>query len=356
MPATTSPWRPRWPPRWSTSCGWARTPPTPTARASAASPWTIDRDDAAARRCVAQLRALESRLPRRGHHHRSRSRPHGALYEEVAKGGAVYEAFRDAVRDSVAATPRSGAAVGLPRHGDGAARRHDRVRGGVLRPCLPARRRAGRPGHGPARSSTTRRRRRPRRSAWPAARWWPTTAASSRCGWTRCASTATRPARWPSRTAVRQALADVRHRRGRPGTCMTRSVPVGEVRPLGDRAFLIGVADAAAARAARRRAHRRAGRPVLRSRWCAASPRCGRRTGRCRARRSTRWPPPWPAPWARARPTPDPGPAECDGGRGRLVTVPCAFDGPDLAEVAAATGCRPPRWWPRSPPARSPSP
>lgn len=27
-------------------------------------------------------------------------KPHGALYEEVAKGGAVYEAFRDAVRDS----------------------------------------------------------------------------------------------------------------------------------------------------------------------------------------------------------------------------------------------------------------
>ena len=29
---------------------------------------------------------------------------------------------------------------------------------------------------------------------------------------------------------------------------MTRSIPVGEVRPLGDRAFLIGVADAAAGR------------------------------------------------------------------------------------------------------------
>ncbi len=27
-------------------------------------------------------------------------KPHGALYEEVAKGGAVYEAFRDAVQDS----------------------------------------------------------------------------------------------------------------------------------------------------------------------------------------------------------------------------------------------------------------
>jgi UPF0271 protein len=26
---------------------------------------------------------------------------HGALYEEVAKGGAVYETFRDAVRDSI---------------------------------------------------------------------------------------------------------------------------------------------------------------------------------------------------------------------------------------------------------------
>jgi 5-oxoprolinase (ATP-hydrolysing) subunit A len=28
-------------------------------------------------------------------------KPHGALYEEVAKGGAIYETFRDAVRDSV---------------------------------------------------------------------------------------------------------------------------------------------------------------------------------------------------------------------------------------------------------------
>ena len=28
-------------------------------------------------------------------------KPHGALYEEVAKGGAVYETFRDAVRDAV---------------------------------------------------------------------------------------------------------------------------------------------------------------------------------------------------------------------------------------------------------------
>ena len=35
---------------------------------------------------------------------------HGALYEEVAKGGALYETFRDAVRDSVG----SGAALVLP--------------------------------------------------------------------------------------------------------------------------------------------------------------------------------------------------------------------------------------------------
>ncbi len=31
-------------------------------------------------------------------------KPHGALYEEVAKGGAVYEAVRDAVRDSCGAS------------------------------------------------------------------------------------------------------------------------------------------------------------------------------------------------------------------------------------------------------------
>ena len=63
-------------------------------------PMEIDRERAAARRCAEQLRALDARLPRRGHRPWRRSRPHGALYEEVAKGGAVYETFRDAVRDS----------------------------------------------------------------------------------------------------------------------------------------------------------------------------------------------------------------------------------------------------------------
>ena len=48
---------------------------------------------------------------------------HGALYGEVAKGGAIYETLRDAVRDSCGERRRARAPVGLPRHGDDVARR-----------------------------------------------------------------------------------------------------------------------------------------------------------------------------------------------------------------------------------------
>jgi 5-oxoprolinase (ATP-hydrolysing) subunit A len=47
-----------------------------------------------------QLRSLD-RICRSAGTVVSSVKPHGALYEEVAKGGAVYETFRDAVRDSV---------------------------------------------------------------------------------------------------------------------------------------------------------------------------------------------------------------------------------------------------------------
>ena len=44
-------------------------------------------------------------------------------------------------------------------------------------------------------------------------------------------------------TAVRRVLTDAQHRRGCSRIRVNRSVPQGTVRPLGDRAFLIGVAD-----------------------------------------------------------------------------------------------------------------
>ena len=73
---------------------------------------------------------------------------HGALYAEVAKGGAIYETLRDVVRDGWGDGTDAGAAVGVPRHGDGPARRGAGVRGGVLRPGLPPRREPGRARHG----------------------------------------------------------------------------------------------------------------------------------------------------------------------------------------------------------------
>jgi 5-oxoprolinase (ATP-hydrolysing) subunit A len=56
-----------------------------------------------------QLRALD-RVCRAADTAIDSVKAHGALYEEVAKGGAVYETFRDAVRDSVG----TGATLVLP--------------------------------------------------------------------------------------------------------------------------------------------------------------------------------------------------------------------------------------------------
>jgi UPF0271 protein len=50
-----------------------------------------------------QLRALD-RVCRSAGTTMESVKPHGALYEEVAKGGAVYEAVRDAVRDACSAS------------------------------------------------------------------------------------------------------------------------------------------------------------------------------------------------------------------------------------------------------------
>jgi UPF0271 protein len=64
-------------------------------------PMEIDRGDLG-ESLSEQLRAL-GRVCRSAGTAIDSVKAHGALYEEVAKGGAVYETFRDAVRDSVGA-------------------------------------------------------------------------------------------------------------------------------------------------------------------------------------------------------------------------------------------------------------
>ncbi len=115
---------------------------------------------------------------------------------------------------------------------------------------------------------------------------------------------------------------------------MTRSVPIGEVRPLGDRAFLIGVADAAAGRGLAR-----ALETVLAG---VADVVCGAATVMVGD-------PDPDADLRSVRATAEEVLAERTGGAaphdpvapGRLMTVPCRFDGPDLEEVAALARCRP---------------
>ena len=89
---------------------------------------------------------------------------HGALYEEVAKGGAVYETFRDAVRDSVgeyaALVLPSGCRAMAMVLRDGMAAREE----GFCDRAYRRRRRAGRPG-GAGRGLADPEWRRPRRSS-----------------------------------------------------------------------------------------------------------------------------------------------------------------------------------------------
>ena len=225
MPATRRPWRPRWPPPSSTRCGSGPTPPIPTGRGSGAARWrstgASSRDSlarAAARRLDRVCRSAGTTI--------ESVKPHGALYEEVAKGGAIYETLRDAVRD---------------RCGDGTRWSCRRVAAPWRWPCATACRRARR-GSATGRTATT--------AAW---------------------SSAARPARSSAtpRTAAAQALSLARgavvandgsvltlwvdtlcvhgdaagrsghrhggapcaggrgHRRGRAGACMTRSSPSG---------------------------------------------------------------------------------------------------------------------------------
>ncbi len=115
---------------------------------------------------------------------------------------------------------------------------------------------------------------------------------------------------------------------------MTRSIPVGEVRPLGDRAFLIGVADAAAGRVLARALQG----PLA----GVADVVCGAATVMVGAADPD-------ADLRSVRATAEEVLADGTGGAaphdpvapGRLVTVPCRFDGPDLEEVAALARCRP---------------
>ena len=79
------------------ACGSVPTPPIPTARASAAGPWRSTGTSSRAS-LGEQLRAL-GRVCRAAGTAIESVKPHGALYEEVAKGGAIYETFRDAVRE-----------------------------------------------------------------------------------------------------------------------------------------------------------------------------------------------------------------------------------------------------------------
>ena len=115
---------------------------------------------------------------------------------------------------------------------------------------------------------------------------------------------------------------------------MTPSVPVGAARHLGDRAFLIGVADAAAA-------HRLA-QELTATLGDEAEVVSGAATVMVHATDADAALAPMgqiaraaQADLARRDPATDQAP------QGRLVTIPCRFDGPDLHEVAALASCRP---------------
>jgi KipI family sensor histidine kinase inhibitor len=114
---------------------------------------------------------------------------------------------------------------------------------------------------------------------------------------------------------------------------MTPSVPEGELRRLGDRAFLIGVADAAAARllaAALAAALAEDGEVVS-----------GAATVLVRAVDADAELEPLLTTADAVRTGFGRGPSAEPVHSGRLVTIPCRFDGPDLPEVAALAGCRP---------------
>ena len=121
---------------------------------------------------------------------------------------------------------------------------------------------------------------------------------------------------------------------------MTPSIPVGEVRLLGDRAFLIGVADAVAARAlageltvaladagdAAGGAEVVCGSATVLVHATAAGTELGSLLTLAKTVRDDL-----------SGRDPSTPPVGTPG----VVTIPCRFDGPDLDEVAALAGCRP---------------
>ncbi len=116
---------------------------------------------------------------------------------------------------------------------------------------------------------------------------------------------------------------------------MKRSVPVGEVRRLGDRAFLIDSADPASGRALARTLE-------------AALAESGEVEVVCGFATVAVLVPDLAAELEAVRAVAQEVVAACaardDGDgepAGRLVTIPCSFDGPDLPEVAALAGCDP---------------
>jgi KipI family sensor histidine kinase inhibitor len=117
---------------------------------------------------------------------------------------------------------------------------------------------------------------------------------------------------------------------------VTRSIPDGEVRPFGDRAFLIGVADPASGRALRRALEARLGDTG------AIEVVCGFATVMVSLAGHDLDPEALLAVTEEVLTRGTSSRVEEDSGdRGRVLTVPCAFDGPDLEAVAVEAGCSP---------------
>ncbi len=110
---------------------------------------------------------------------------------------------------------------------------------------------------------------------------------------------------------------------------MNPSIPTGDIRPLGDRAFLLGAESAAAARA------QAASLPTAEWPVVSVALVCGFSSVLVEVQSPEVDVSAVEA--ALARPV-DEG-AIGPGRVGRTVTVPCAFDGPDLDDVAALAGC-----------------
>ena len=173
---------------------------------------------------------------------------HGALYEEVAKGGAVYETFRDAVRRSVGddaslVLPSGCRATamalrdGMRSSEEGFCDRAYRGDGGLVDRSTPGAVLED-PGMAAAQALGLARGAVVARDGCVLTLWVDTLCVH-----------ADSPGAVAIATEVRRVMRDAENRRAGAGACMSPSVHVGEVRLLGDRALLIGVADAAAGRA-----------------------------------------------------------------------------------------------------------